>query len=278
VWSAGNQLELALVAHQQSQHFFDRRDQPNDRHGKSATCAHFGCEYIAMSVAIVRIAQARRLREECASDVRQLSARLWDAALPPETGTKVGNYITIQNGYAFKSEWFTEEGIRLARNANIGHGVLRWDDTARIPESMASAFERFKLSEGDILISLDRPLISTGVKVARILSVDLSSLLLQRVGRVLGRNDVVDPDYFFAWLRSPRFVDAIDPGRSNGVPHISSKDIERLPFTPPSLLKQRRIVALQAKADALRALQAETAAELDALLPAVLAKAFAGEL
>jgi type I restriction enzyme S subunit len=50
----------------------------------------------------------------------------------------------------------------------------------------------------------------------------------------------------------------------------------------PALAEQRRIVAyldsLQAKADALRALQAATAAELDALLPAVLAKAFAGEL
>ena len=49
-----------------------------------------------------------------------------------------------------------------------------------------------------------------------------------------------------------------------------------------SFAEQRRIVAhldaLQAKADALRALQTETAAELDALLPVVLAKAFAGEL
>ena len=48
------------------------------------------------------------------------------------------------------------------------------------------------------------------------------------------------------------------------------------------LPEQRRIVAhldaLQAKGDALKALQSESAAELDALLPAVLAKAFAGEL
>ena len=37
-----------------------------------------------------------------------------------------------------------------------------------------------------------------------------------------------------------------------------------------------RLDALRTKADALPALQAETAAKLDALLPAVLAKAFAG--
>ena len=50
----------------------------------------------------------------------------------------------------------------------------------------------------------------------------------------------------------------------------------------PPLLEQRRIVAylddLQARVDALKRLQAETAAELDALLPSVLDKAFRGEL
>ena len=48
----------------------------------------------------------------------------------------------------------------------------------------------------------------------------------------------------------------------------------------PPLPEQRRIVAyldeLQAKVDALRRLQAETGAELDALLPAVLDRAFKG--
>jgi restriction endonuclease S subunit len=50
----------------------------------------------------------------------------------------------------------------------------------------------------------------------------------------------------------------------------------------PSLTEQRRIVAeldaLQAKVDAVKVLQTETAAELDAMLPAILDKAFKGEL
>ena len=50
----------------------------------------------------------------------------------------------------------------------------------------------------------------------------------------------------------------------------------------PSLAEQRRIVAeldtLQAEVDALKRLQAETATELDALLPALLDRAFKGEL
>ena len=50
----------------------------------------------------------------------------------------------------------------------------------------------------------------------------------------------------------------------------------------PPLPEQRRIVAqldaLQAEVDALKRLQAETAAELDALLPSILDKAFKGQL
>ena len=55
-----------------------------------------------------------------------------------------------------------------------------------------------------------------------------------------------------------------------------------LPIALPALPEQRRIVAeldaLQAEVDALKRLQAETAAELDALLPSILDKAFKGEL
>jgi type I restriction enzyme S subunit len=50
----------------------------------------------------------------------------------------------------------------------------------------------------------------------------------------------------------------------------------------PPLPEQRRIVTylddLQAKVDALKRLQAETAAELDAMLPSILDRAFKGEL
>ena len=55
-----------------------------------------------------------------------------------------------------------------------------------------------------------------------------------------------------------------------------------LPAAYPLLPSQRRIVAeldaLPAEVDALKRLQAETAAELGALLPSILDRAFKGEL
>jgi type I restriction enzyme S subunit len=63
---------------------------------------------------------------------------------------------------------------------------------------------------------------------------------------------------------------------------VSGKDAKSFRIPVPPLEEQRRIVAylddIQAKVDALKKLQAETAAELDALLPSILDKAFKGEL
>jgi type I restriction enzyme, S subunit len=229
-----------------------------------------------------KIEEARSLRDVSAHEEAMLAQRSTASLFPVSRGQVIRDYVRFQTGYAFKSDWFTEAGIRLARNTNVGHGRLDWSEAARIPEDFRTQFSRFELRAGDIVVSLDRPIISTGIKVAVVTNEDLPCLLLQRVARAQFQNNSVLPDYFFRWLQSPCFVDAIDPGRSNGVPHISHKDIEKIPFSPPSQNEQRRIVAyldaLQAKVDALKKLQSDTATELAALLPSILDKAFKGAL
>jgi type I restriction enzyme S subunit len=63
---------------------------------------------------------------------------------------------------------------------------------------------------------------------------------------------------------------------------INQRQLKAFRVAKPPLSEQGRIVAyldgLQVKVDELRRLQAETQKELDALMPSVLAKAFAGEL
>lgn len=71
---------------------------------------------------------------------------------------KLGNYVDFLNGYAFKSEWFSSFGTRLLRNVNVGHGACDWGDSVFLPENRAREFERFRLMEGDLVLSLDRPL------------------------------------------------------------------------------------------------------------------------
>jgi type I restriction enzyme S subunit len=229
-----------------------------------------------------KVEEARRLRNNACAELTRTRNAVTGRFFPVPQGKRVRDYARFQTGYAFKSEWFVQTGIRVARNTNVAHGQLDWSEIQYVPKAFQAKFSRFDLREGDVLVSLDRPLISTGVKVARVRKQDLPCLLLQRVARAVIVSDDLDAEYLFAWLRSPAFVNAIDPGRSNGVPHISHKDIEAIPFAVPTRKDQRRIVAeldaLQSKIDAVKVLQAETSAELDAMLPAILDKAFKGEL
>jgi type I restriction enzyme S subunit len=158
-----------------------------------------------------------------------------------EEPVALGTVAKLQNGYAFKSEWFAKSGVRLLRNTNVAHGVLDWHDTVHLPAERTGEFERFNLREGDVVLSLDRPFIATGTKVATVSKGDLPALLLQRVGRFLIDGDL-DPSYLLIWINSPHFAEQIDPGRSNGVPHVSSKQVESAKIFLPSLDEQRRIV------------------------------------
>ncbi len=94
--------------------------------------------------------------------------------------------------------------------------------------------------------------------------------------------DDISKEYLYYFLRSKTQWLRNWTARGQGQPNLNTdmvKDIE-LPCSP--LSKQHRIVAyldkIQAKVDALKHLQAETEAELDALLPSILDKAFKGKL
>ena len=166
----------------------------------------------------------------------------------------LGSVVEFLNGYAFKSDWFRSEGVRLVRNVNVGHGKLSWSNGAWVDDAVARDLERFALAAGDLVISLDRPIISSGLKYAVVRECDLPCLLLQRVARMTPRAMVLDPAYLELWLRSPVFIGSIDPGRSNGVPHISTRQLEAIPFLLPLLAEQHRIVA---RVEELRALCAQ---------------------
>jgi type I restriction enzyme, S subunit len=76
-----------------------------------------------------------------------------------------------------------------------------------------------------------------------VMRADLPCLLLQRVARFQLDSSKIDGGYLYLWVHSDQFSAQIVPGRSNGVPHISSKQVEAAKLFLPSLPEQRRIVA-----------------------------------
>ena len=94
----------------------------------------------------------------------------------------------------------------------------------------------------------------------------------------------VEPKFFLFQLLSPHiYEDQIGPRiKGSASPHVNIGAIRRFRLLLPDLGKQRRIITyldgLQAQVDELTVLQDATQAELDALLPSVLDRAFKGEL
>jgi len=93
-----------------------------------------------------------------------------------------------------------------------------------------------------------------------------------------------DPRLVASFINSPagRSYMFNERKQMTGQANVNATKLKALPIALPQLPEQRRIVAeldaLQAEVDKLKCLQAETAAELDALLPSILDRAFKGEL
>jgi type I restriction enzyme, S subunit len=83
------------------------------------------------------------------------------------------------------------------------------------------------------------------------------------------------------WALNHELLDLIEKS-THDTRKLETTKLLKFKIPLPSIPEQRRIVAyldgLQARVDALKQLQAETQAELDALLPSILDKAFKGEL
>lgn len=229
---------------------------------------------------LAEVETARQAAQAQMRDVGLLCTKIVDAAFDGFAEWRpIEEVAKVQSGYAFKSESFKTSGVRLLRNTNILPGKIYWDDAVYLDENEAGRYPAYLLEDGDVLISLDRPVISSGIKVARVGEADLPSLLLQRVGRFLLKPETIDADFLYAFLKSSRFIDAISGhDQSLGVPHISPGQVESVEMPWLSLDEQRRIVAhlkaQLAEADALRAALAIQQRELDALPQRILAQAF----
>jgi type I restriction enzyme S subunit len=154
---------------------------------------------------------------------------------------ELGSVVEFQSGYPFSSKEFTEYGDRLLRCSNVGIDYLHWgeDYTKYWRSDRRHEVLDYVLHEGDIVIAMDRPFISEGFKVARVIKTDLPALLLQRVGR-FRLTDKIDSEYLWAYLHSPTFRHHLIKNQQGmDLPHISRFDVESAPIILPDIAVQQ---------------------------------------
>jgi len=152
-------------------------------------------------------------------------------------------HVSVLSGYAFPSAEFSSDGDdpRLLRGVNVGVATLRWDETVRWRRSPGDGLDEYELHAGDLVIGMDRPLISEGMRVAQVRPDDLPCLLLQRVAR-LSSTGGIDLDYLELLLASDMFVAHFAPETTGvSVPHISPDQIGTFVIPVPPVAEQREI-------------------------------------
>ncbi len=157
---------------------------------------------------------------------------------------KCGFYVSILSGYAFQSSGFSdsEADIKLLRGINVGVSYLKWDEVVYWKRTSWDGLDIYEMKAGDIVIGMDRPLISEGIRVAKVKATDLPCLLLQRVASIKA-NESLDADYLLKFLSSSMFAAHFTPDTTGvSVPHISPDQIGNFVVPIPPIDEQKQIV------------------------------------
>ena len=158
---------------------------------------------------------------------------------------KIGFYTKILSGFAFPSTGFSDDSsqTRLLRGINVGVSTLKWDDTVYWIREEGDGLSEYELEPGDLVIGMDRPLISEGMRVALVKAEDTPCLLLQRVAS-LRTADSLSVRFLQFLLSSPMFVAHFAPETTGvSVPHISPQQIGNFVAAIPPREEQDEIFA-----------------------------------
>lgn len=158
---------------------------------------------------------------------------------------EIGNFINVRGGFAFKSQRYTNNGIRLVQIANVWKDSLSWDNITYVSEEDAKTNSSFLLKQGDIVMAMTRPIIQSleAVKVAVVNEHDIPCILNQRVCKFEIRNSI-DNIWLYQFLRLPYFKYKIKEFSSKGMqPNVSSREIESVQFFVPPLNLQQQFAS-----------------------------------
>lgn len=154
----------------------------------------------------------------------------------------------------------------------------------RFFEVSPAELERWRLKNGDLLIIEGNGSAEQIGRVALFRGEIENCVHQNHVIRARPNQSLAIPEYLNAYMNSPLGQEEVRrrSRTTSGLLTLSLGRASSIEIPLPSPSDQRRIVGyldgLQAQVDALKRLQAATSAELDALLPSVLDKAFNGEL
>ncbi len=192
---------------------------------------------------------------------------------------KLTEFADVITGFAFKSAEYVEDdkaNVRLCRGANTLPGCFDWKDTAYWDSRKLSGIENYKIDAGDVILAMDRPWISSGLKVCVFPDNERDTYLVQRVARMRPKNSLYT-DYLYSSILSKAFERHCCPTETT-VPHISPVELKNFSLLVPDedLLKKYNdaVTTVRKSKSAMEAAWLESNHIFDSLSQ----KAFSGQL
>ena len=141
---------------------------------------------------------------------------------------RIGDYCDVKSGYAFKSEWWTKEGVRVIKIANIVNNTIAIDDCDCVAEEHTLNATKFLVKSGDVLIAMTG---ATTGKVGIVPYVHNPLVVNQRVGKFfLGDTPLERAPYLFSTLLSDNVSRQLRPDGTAGSAqdNLSPDDIKNI--------------------------------------------------
>lgn len=152
---------------------------------------------------------------------------------------KMDKLFSIFNGYAFSSNDSKGKGVRWVKIANVGIQEMKNEEQSFLPEDFLNKHKKFLLQKDDYVIALTRPILNKELKIAKIDDCYHNSLLNQRVGKIVSKNNTT---FIYYLLQQKWLINTIQNSiAGTDPPNLSPKEIDYIKIQCPEKKEQEKI-------------------------------------
>ena len=155
--------------------------------------------------------------------------KIW---IKDKNGT-IGDYCVMKSGFAFKSSWWTEEGVKVIKIGDINQDNLSLNTCSHVDEYKVKKASDYIVKSGDLVLAMTGATIG---KFAMVPERKETILVNQRVGKFfLGDEPLKKVPFIYCTLKMDDvYGEVIGRGQGSAQPNISGNDVMTIPCVIPT--------------------------------------------
>ncbi len=159
---------------------------------------------------------------------------------------KLNEIASILSGFAFKSEKYTDQGVRIIRIVNVQKGYIEDLLPQYYPSAEMINLEKYLLKENDILLSLTGNVGRVGLLTKNLLPAALN----QRVACIRPNENIINNNFLFRVMNMDIFEkDCINNASGSAQKNLSTEWLKNYEIITPPLNEQEQYIEIVNQAE-----------------------------